>query len=142
MDKIKIYCEDGSMNKEIRSLNSYQSVELITFPFENFNKRTVDSKRPSELTCDSTFITADSDILISDTDRSEIFESLEKIIGARNYDDIRHVDTAYKEKCRVFISPDKRDIVNKGEELEKLTGIKFFYCREINAIKSYINTLI
>lgn len=130
------------MNKEIRSLKNYRNIELISFPFENINKRTVDSKNPSELTCDSTFITCDSDILISNTVRSDIFESIGKLIGPENYNDIRHVDTAYKEKCKIFISPDKKDIVNKGEELEKLTGIKFFYCEDFDMIKSYINTII
>lgn len=126
------------MTKKVRDLKKIANIDLISFPFENYNKRTIKSKKPSELTCDSTLITADSDLLISNTDRSEIFNSIEKIIGKNNYNDIRHIDTAYKEKCKLFITPDKGDIVNYKENLEKITGIKFFYCEDIEEIKNYL----
>lgn len=141
MKEIKIYCEDGAMTKEIRSLKQRDNIILISFPFENYNKRTVDSKLPSNLTCDSTFITADSDMLISDTVHSEIFDSIKRIVGSNNFNDIRHIDTAFKEKCKIFISPDKDDIINKGTDLENLTGIKFFYCKDFELIDNYINEL-
>jgi hypothetical protein len=141
MREIKIYCEDGAMTKEIRSLKQRDNIILISFPFENYNKRTVDSKLPSNLTCDSTLITADSDILISDTIHSEIFDLIKSIVGANNFNDIRHIDTAFKENCKIFISPDKDDIINKGEGLENLTGIRFFYCKDFKLIENYINEL-
>ena len=143
MGKFKIYCEDGSMNKEILSLKKdYQNIELISFPFENFNRKTIDSKKPSELTADSTFVTADSTILISDTESSDIFNILKKIIGPENNNDIRHVDTAYKERCKIFISPDKKDIISKRDSLEAVTGMKFFYCEDFTQIKKYLDDLI
>ena len=104
-------------------------------------KEQLNCKKPSELTCDLTFITSDSDIIISDTARSEIFKSIEKIVGKENYNDIRHIDTAYKEKCTLFITPDKGDIVKHKENLEKLSGIKFFYCEDFEAIKGYIDKI-
>ncbi len=88
---------------------------------------------------DSTLITADDiGIRISDTDESEIFESIARIIGRNHFNDIRHIDTAYKENCKIFISPDKGDIISKAAELEKLTGIKFFYHKDIEGIKKAI----
>ncbi|MBN1186850.1 MAG: hypothetical protein JXB49_31525 [Bacteroidales bacterium] len=141
MRKIKIYCEDGALNKNIRSLKKMQNIELISFEFENRNKRTRKSKKPSELTCDSSFIKADSSILISDTARSELFEDIVRIVGAENYNDIRHIDTAYKEECQIFITSDKKDIVSKRKELEKLTGIKFFYDQDYAAIKSFVDEI-
>ncbi|WP_139062559.1 hypothetical protein [Aquimarina megaterium] len=140
MKKIKIYCEDGAMTKDIRMLKNSGSIELISFPFENFNRRTTDSKLPSNLTIDSTFITADSDIKISDTVSSDIFDKIANIIGKENNNDIRHVDTAYKEKCQIFVSPDKKDIINKGKELEELTGIKFFHCDDFSSIKKFLES--
>jgi hypothetical protein len=141
MKEIKIYCEDGAMTKKVRSLRQRDNIKLISFPFENFNKRTIDSKFPSNLTCDTTRITADSDILISDTLPSEIFNSIKKIVGANHFNDIRHIDTAYKENCKIFISPDKDDIINNGEELESITGIKFFFKEDFDLIENYINEL-
>ena len=138
---IKIYCEDGSMTKAIKNLKKDSDIELVSFPFENINKRTTDSKRPSELTCDSTFVTGDSDIRISDTVASELFAEIEEIVGKGNYNDIRHIDTAYKEKCQIFVSPDKKDIVNNGRKLFELTGIKFFYCDDIQGINKYIKQI-
>ena len=129
------------MTKAIKNLNKDSDIELISFPFENINKRTTNSKRPPELTCDSNFVTADSDIRIFDTVASEIFANIEKVFGKGNYNDIRHIDTAYKEKCQIFVSPDKKDIINNGRELFELTGIKFYYCEDIQGIKKYIKQI-
>ena len=138
---VKIYCEDGSMTKEIKQLKKNSFIQLISFPFENYNRRTHNSKKPSELTCDTTLTFASSTMKIGDTGGSEIFCQIKDIIGKENFNDIRHVDTAYKEKCQLFISPDKKDIINKRERLFKLTGIKFFYCEDIEEIRNYIKTL-
>jgi len=142
MDRISIYCEDGSMNKFVRALKKDKRLNLISFPFENTNRRISKSKKPSGLTCDTEFTTADSDMLISDTLHSDIYESIKQIIGVEHMNDIRHIDTAFKENCKLFITPDKDDIVNNGKALEELTGIKFFYCEDYELIGSYISTLI
>ena len=42
MKNIKIYCENGSMTKEIRSFKKIDNIILISFPFENYNKRTTE----------------------------------------------------------------------------------------------------
>ncbi len=140
---IKIYCEDVAMTKEIKSLQNIADIELISFPFENKNRKVIRSNYPSELTMESTFITLDdTKIDISNTDRSEIFELIEKVIGANNYNDIRHIDTAYKEKCQIFVSPDKGDIISKSNDLEKYTGIKFFYCRDFESIRMEIDKIM
>jgi len=91
---IKIYCEDGAMTKSIKKLRRLENIELISFPFENFNKKTVSSKKPSNLTLDSGLWTWGSDIKFSNMGSSELFEGIEKIIGAKNFNDVRHVDTA------------------------------------------------
>lgn len=129
------------MTKKIRTLKKVSNIVLISFPFENTNRRTLDSKKPSELTWDCTFITMDSDILISDTERSDKFEAIKDIVGTQHYNDIRHIDTAYKENCKIFLTPDKDDIANNAEKLEEITGIKFFHCDDFSAIENYIKQL-
>ena len=139
--RIKIYCEDGALTKEIKELRN-SDIELIVFPFENKNKKVSRSDNPSLLTADNTFITCDdSKIKISNTDKSEAFDRIADIVGKNHLNDVRHIDTAYKEKCLIFISPDKGDIVSKADDLEKLTGIKFFYSRDIQRIRTAIQEL-
>lgn len=137
--KIKIYCEAGAMTTEVKKLKTLENVELIGFPFESKNRKVFTASKPSELTCDNNFITADnSNIKVSDTERSEKFKEIAKIIGENHYNDVRHIDTAYKENCKIFISPDKGDIIDKAVELEKLTGIKFFHPNSIAEINRAI----
>lgn len=137
--KVKIYCEAGAMTTEVRNLKILENVELIGFPFESKNRRVFTASQPSELTSDNDFITADNtNIRVSDTDRSEKFLQIAKIIGENHYNDVRHIDTAYKENCKIFISPDKGDIIDKAIELERLTGIKFFHPTSIEEIKKAV----
>ncbi len=135
MTMIKIYCEDGSMTKDLKSLGKEENVTLISFPFENRNKCTTDATKPSRLTCDSTFFTADNNkVKISDTVESDKYDQIKQIIGKQNLYDVRHFDTAYKEGCQIFVTPDKKDIVSKANELYELTGIRVFHCEDIESI--------
>ena len=140
--KIKIYCEAGAMTKQVKNLKRLDNVELIGFPFESINRKVKTANKPSELTADITFITCDNDeILISDTVKSERFEKISVIIGKNNFNDVRHIDTAYKENCKIFISPDKGDIISKARELQQLTGIAFFHFQNIQEIETEIQKL-
>jgi len=140
--KIKIYCEDGALTKEVKELRNSDDIELIGFPHENKNKKVTRSDNPSSLTADNTFITPDDTrIKVSNIDKSEVFDKIADIVGRNHFNDVRHIDTAYKERCLIFISPDKGDIVSKALDLEKLTGIKFFYSRDIQRIKTAIQEL-
>lgn len=140
--RIKIYCEDGALTKEIKELRTTENIELFVFPFENKNRKVSRSNKPSMLTWDNKFITwDDTSIKFNDTDKSELFEGIAEIVGENHLNDIRHIDTAYKETCIIFISPDKDDIVSKAKALEKLTGIKFFYSQDIQGIRAAIHDL-
>ncbi|MCK6607390.1 MAG: hypothetical protein L6Q46_03690 [Flavobacterium sp.] len=138
---IKIYCEEGALTKDIKALKKEPDILLLSFPFDNKNKITTYSKKPTELTCDNTFITCDSDIIIGDTIASEKFEEISKVIGRKHYSDIRHVDTAYKESCQLFISPDKGDIIANKERLKEITNIDFFHCQDIDSILKKIDSI-
>ena len=140
--KIKVYCEDGALTKEIKGLRDSEVIELVVFPFEVKSRKIERADNPSMLTVDNTFITCDDTrIKIENTDESEIFDKVAVIVGKNHFNDIRHIDTAYKERCQIFISPDKTDIVSKADDLERLTHIKFFYCRDIEKIRAAIDEL-
>lgn len=138
---IKIYCEDGAMTKEVKNLRSENHIKLFSFPFENRNRKTKNVPKPSRLTADSSFVTADSIINIGDTIKSNKFIDIEKVVGKENFNDIRHLDTAYKNGCQIFLTPDKKDIANKKKELEKILGISIFYCHDIDKIRAKITEL-
>jgi hypothetical protein len=44
--------------------------------------------------------------------------------------DVRHIDATYKSQCQAFLTPDKRDILSKKDELEGLLKMKFFHVRD------------
>lgn len=141
-NKIKIYCEDGGLTKRIKQLAKSFNVYLVSFPFENINKKTKDCSKPSNLTIDSTYITADNtDICIGDTHLSNKFYEIQNIIGKNNFNDVRHFDTAYKEGCKIFITPDKKDISSKSERLFDATGVMTFHCDDIDRIKDFCNKI-
>ena len=131
------------MTQEIKALGRNPDIVLLYFPFENLNRKAQRANKPSELTVDTTFITADDDrILISDTAGSELFPMIAQIIGKHNRRDVQHVDTAYKEGCAIFVSPDRDDIISKADKLEKLTSMKFFYSQDFQSIRQYVEHLL
>ncbi|NJK94001.1 MAG: hypothetical protein HC905_02900 [Bacteroidales bacterium] len=97
--------------------------------------------KPSGITADTTMITTDSTALISDTETSPIFGEILKIIGRVNKADIKHVDNAYKENCKIFITNDRNDIISKKEKLQELTGMKFFHSDDLIAIEQCIKSM-
>lgn len=140
---IKIYCEDGAVTKPIRKIGQSEEFTLISFPFENHNRRTKDATKPSHLTADSTFFTADNTkVKLSNTSFSDKGNGIKDIIGINNFNDVRHFDTAYKEDCQIFLTPDKKDIASKANRLFTLTGIKVFHCDDIDHIREYCTDLI
>ena len=138
---IKVYCELGSLNREIKALKSESDLEFIYFPFENKTRKLKSGKNPSNLLASNGFVLASSDIRISDTIGSDKFGQIQKLIGEKNFRDAQHIDTAYKENCKLLISPDRKDIINFRKEIYNLTGVKCFHHTEIESIIEYINRL-
>lgn len=143
MTKIKIYCELWSLSKDIKKIISENPrFKLVNFPFEWTTKKLSQNlKKPSGLTWeDNKYITMDSDIRFCDTERSKKYDEMKKVIWENNIQDINHVDTAYKEKCKIFITNDKDDIIRCRVALENITWIQFFYFKEIDKLKTTINS--
>ena len=118
------------------------SIVLVLFPYDGHNPGGVQLATPSVVTCDSTCVTWDMTIPISDMDASEKLEPIRKIIrrdnekrivapagliGEETEGDARHLDSAYKSGCRAFFTTDKQDILEHAAELEPLLGIRLFH---------------
>lgn len=141
MNTLRIYCEIGSIGK-VKHLEKDYNIEFVYFPYDISKTRHMkQSKKPSGLTADTAMLTADSTVAISDTEASQIFIELLRIIGTENKADARHIDTAFKEKCKIFITNDKKDIISKKEKLQELTQIDFFYVDELIQIENCIKSL-
>ena len=94
------------------------------------------------MTFDSTWVTCDMTIPISDMIESEKLEDIRRIIRRANEKTImapagligeetegyaRHLDSAYKTGCRAFVTTDKQDILWHAAELEPLLGFRLFH---------------
>ena len=123
---IKVYCERGAMRKELKQLKQDGLVQLIHFPYEGHNKKVEITDIPSLVTADMTYMTADSTIPIGACDPSDKYEAIKLVIGSHEFD-TRHIDTAYKNKCQVFLSRDKDDVVGHAKELNDLLGLEFLH---------------
>jgi hypothetical protein len=124
---MKVYCEDGAFTKALRELQTEGRITLVSFPYENRNRRIRQRASPSKITADSTFSTADDTTTrISDCE-SDMFVPIRDIVGGQNEFDIRHIDSAYKTGCRYFFTRDKTDILRWRSELHSLLGITFLH---------------
>jgi hypothetical protein len=124
---IKVYCERGALRKELKDLKKKGLIQLIHFPYEGNTKKIEVTNIPSVVTTDTTHITADNDqIFLGDCVSSDKFDLIKKVIGNHEFD-ARHIDTAYKNKCRFFLSRDKDDIVGHSLKLKELLDIEFLH---------------
>ncbi|MDP1623771.1 MAG: hypothetical protein Q8M08_15705 [Bacteroidales bacterium] len=126
----KIYCERGAWRRDLKNLESEGKIEIVTFPYEGRSKKTPNFSSPSLVTCDSTYLTFDMTFRISDSVGSEMYDQIRLIVGKKNEMDVRHIDAAYKSQCQAFLTPDKKDIISKKVQLEKLLNMKFFHSRD------------
>jgi hypothetical protein len=125
---LKVYCERGAYRQELRVLEEAGTIQLVDFPYEGLNKKVRAQADPSKVTMDSTYITSDSSLPIGSMIESEKFEDILRIVGRDHEFDARHLDSAYKSGCACFLTPDKRDIASKSQDLEALLGLQVFHC--------------
>jgi len=123
---IKVYCERGALRKELNQLKNKGLIQLLHFPYEGHAKKLEIADISSVVTADMTHITCDCERNISDCYYSDKFEEIKRIVGNHEFD-ARHIDTAYKNKCRFFLSRDRGDVIDHARELKELLGIEFLH---------------
>jgi len=122
MKPIRVYCERGAYRKELGKL---ENIALFGFPYEGKFKK-VAQPVSSEILASSN-LPASSSIRISDACGSDKLSAIQLIVGRSNYFDSVHIDSAYKAGCKIFLSRDKKDIINNRAKLEELLGMKFLH---------------
>ena len=69
------------------------------------------------ITADMACWTADSTIRISDMRESDRYSEVLRCVGGNNWRDALHLDSAYKSKCRAFLTRDKGISKRKRERI-------------------------
>jgi hypothetical protein len=132
---VTVYVERGATFVELKDLSRKGRLTLIHFPYDEGDRSFFYGKwskylrraKGSLVTCDTTQLTADAAIRISDMERSAIYSKIQQIVGRASEHDVRHLDAAYKSKADAFLTQDKRDIVRNRTELEQSTGLRIFH---------------
>lgn len=124
---LKVYCERGAYRQDLSVLERSGQIEIVHYPYEGQNKKIRTRATPSVVTMDSTYVTFDDTTPIGEMSASDKFPEILSIIGAANEFDARHLDSAYKSGCDCFLTPDKKDISSKSENLEKLLTLRVFH---------------
>jgi hypothetical protein len=150
---VKVYVERNALRGWLRKLRRQGQIELVLFPYDGRNPRGVQRATPSVVTVDSTWVTADMTIPISDMSASEKLDDIRRIVwlenekkvkapaglmGLKTEGDARHLDSAYKSGCRAFFTTDKIDILGHATELEVLLGFRLFHPDEERRFMAFI----
>jgi len=125
----RVYCEHGSFREELYKLQKNGRIEIVNFPYEMKIHKKHQKARPSDAKIIHLAHVSipEGDWPIADSKGSEKYPQIRQILGQRTRRDALHVDSAYKSKCDAFLSRDRRHILAKAKDLEKLLGIRFFH---------------
>ncbi len=138
MEKIKVYLDSGaSLPRDL-----HEFCECYQFPYDSSDrpkKKKPKLALPCELTwkesnCsweESTFSWADSGHFIP--------EKIKKLIGKNNKADYKHLGSALRNGCQVFLTSDKKDIWAIRKEIEFEYSLKIFHVPfENDKLKDFI----
>ena len=106
---IKVYCDNGGYQRDLKGLETKRRIELVMFPHENKTKKIKNSGLPTKMTINdmqhSIFTYTQP---IAEFIKSDRFDEMLVLIGHDNRKDVQHLDSAYKSKCSIFITSIKR----------------------------------
>jgi hypothetical protein len=138
----KIYCESGALTQEIKKLGQGGSVALVHFPYDpsSHTRKLTGIATPSGAKIqDLNLPISDLPGLIADYSGSPHFAEILSILGNQNRQDALHVDSAFKEGCLAFVTPDKGHILKSKTELERALRIRFFHPDEWSDLERFIS---
>lgn len=130
---LKVYCDTGAYRSELSELERNGAIRVYQFKYENKNRKIRHHALPSRPTWSETKYAWNElkDLTWNDMGKqSEHWRAIESLIGKGNAVDAKHLDSAYREGCQVFLTSDKGDISSHRRALEQLLGIKVLHYRE------------
>jgi hypothetical protein len=136
-----IYCEAGALTPEIKRLGENGTVALVHFPYDPCShtpKHTAIATPSGARFCDLNLPISDLPGTFADYSGSVHFAEILSILGDENWQDALHVDSAFKQGCIAFVTPDRKHILKNKRELECLLGIKFFHQFECSELEQFV----
>lgn len=142
----KVYSDSGA-NGDL--FKGRESIECFHFPYDPNNRGKHLKQKlayPTNLTWQDGNLTwlEIGDYTWEDSEESEAYDGIKKIVGYNKQRDIFHLCSAYETGCHIFVTSDKGDIFNNRFQIESVTGIKVFYFNSNNYkenIDEYIKSL-
>lgn len=144
----KVYCDTGAYIQQLNPLEREGLIQIYQFKYENRNrniKNTPPPSRPTWKEMNYTWEQLDAaDLSWNDlNEHSDKFPQIVGIVGNSNLRDAKHLDSAYMEGCRAFLTTDKDDICANRASLFETLDIRIFhvlndwddfleYCRKEN----------
>ncbi len=138
---MKIYCEQGALTKEIKELGRRRNIELVHFPYDlgSHTRKIHGVATPSKAQFqDLNLSIAELPGAMTDYKGSPHLEEILLVIGSSNRRDALHVDSAFKQGCVAFITPDKEHILEHKTELESMLGVRFFHFSEWSNLEQFV----
>jgi len=132
----KVYCDTGALADWLSKLEERGIIKLCSFVHENTNRKIKEKATPSDVVWDNrNFTWDDADMNWGfGSGRSDKFNKLIGMLGKESINDVRHLDTAYKNECNYFFTSDKKHILKNKIKLEKLLKLKIFHPIDDQAI--------
>ncbi len=141
IEKIKVYLDSGaSLPKDLQEF-----CECYQFPYDSEHrpKRNLPKLAlPCELMWNEAHCKWNEADFTWEDSGHPVPEKIKKLIGKNNKADFKHLGSALRMKCRVFLTSDKGDIWDVRNELQSEYSLKIFHMPfEIDNLKNYIKTL-
>jgi hypothetical protein len=125
MEKIKIYLDSGaSLPKDL-----FEFCECYQFPYDLADRPKKNPPKlaaPCELRCCEANCRWDEADFTWEDSAHAVPEKIKLLIGKANKADYKHLGSAIRMSCKIFLSSDKSDIWNVRKEIEAECGIKVF----------------
>jgi hypothetical protein len=117
---IKIYCEQGALTQALRRLRESGSVEIVA------GDESPPAVLPTSEIRDLNLVRSEPPGALADYSGSTHFETILMTLGFTRRREALHVDLAWSNGCRAFVTQDP-DILRRRSRLEELLGMRCFH---------------
>lgn len=142
MKKIKVYLDSGaSLPKDLQTL-----CECYQFPYDDVHrpKKNISTLASShELSWDEAHCLWEESTFTWNDSADTVPDKIKQLIGKENKEDYKHLWSALRMNCQIFLTSDKSHLYNARLEIETNYGIKIFYMPfEMSNLRDFIKTLL
>ncbi|MGE0671161.1 MAG: helix-turn-helix domain-containing protein [Parachlamydiales bacterium] len=142
MKKIKVYLDSGaSLPKDLEAV-----CECYQFPYDSAHRPKKNPPMltsPCELSWDEAHCLWEESAFTWNDSADTVSDKIKQLIGKENKEDYKHLCSALRMNCRIFLTSDKSHIWNARLEIEANYGIRIFHMPfEISNLIGFVKTLL